>query len=176
MLKRILSISGKPGLYKLISYGKNLLIVESLADGKRIPATARDKIISLGDIAIYTTEQEVPLAEVMDVICKKFEGKALDMANYKEGAQLREFFASILPNYDEERVYNNDIKKVITWYNLLVNAGITEFVVNEEEVAEVKEEPAAEAVEEPAEKPAKKTAKKTTKKTTAKKATKKTEE
>lgn len=138
MLKKILAISGKPGLYKLISYGKNLLIVESLVDGKRIPATARDKIISLGDIAIYTTEQEVPLANVMDSICKKYEGKAIDMETVKTGAQLAEFFAGVLPNYDVDRVYNNDIKKVAVWYNLMVNAGITEFVVEEaqEEAAE----------------------------------------
>lgn len=136
MLKKILSISGKPGLYKLISYGKNLLIVESLIDGKRLPATARDKIISLGDIAIYTTEKEVPLAEVMDTICKKYEGKAIDTATVKTPDQLAAFFQEVLPNYDEERVYNNDIKKVVAWYNLMVNAGITEFVAAEAPAAE----------------------------------------
>lgn len=144
MLKRILSISGKPGLYKLISYGKNLLIVESLVDGKRTPATARDKIISLGDIAIYTTEQEVPLGQVMDAISKQNEGKALDASEYKTGDQLRDFFKSVLPNYDEERVYNNDIKKVISWYNIMVNAGITEFVAQEEAPAEEAKEETAE--------------------------------
>lgn len=140
MLKNILSISGKPGLYKLISYGKNLLIVESLADGKRTPATARDKIISLGDIAIYTTEQEVPLGQVMDNIFKQFEGKALNAAEYKTGAQLTAFFKQVLPNFDEERVYNNDIKKVVSWYNLLVGAGITEFVATENPAEEATEE------------------------------------
>lgn len=136
MLKKILSISGKPGLYKLISYGKNMLVVEGLADGKRTPATARDKIISLGDIAIYTTEQEVPLGQVMETIFKNNDGKALDMATLKTGEQLRDFFKSTLPNYDEERVYNNDIKKVVTWYNLMVGAGMTEFVASEEEPAQ----------------------------------------
>lgn len=136
MLKKILSISGKPGLYKLISYGKNMLIVESLVDGKRTPATARDKIISLGDIAIYTTEQEVPLGKVMEAIFKNNEGKALNAADYKTGEQLTGFFKSVLPNYDEERVYNNDIKKVINWYNLMVNAGMTEFVAEEPEQGE----------------------------------------
>lgn len=136
MLKKILSISGKPGLYKLISYGKNMLVVEGLADGKRTPATARDKIISLGDIAIYTTEQEVPLGQVMETIFKNNDGKALDMATLKTGEQLRDFFKSTLPNYDEERVYNNDIKKVVTWYNLMVGAGMTEFVASEEEAAQ----------------------------------------
>ena len=146
MLKTILSISGKPGLYKLISYGKNLLIVESLVNGKRTPATARDKIISLGDIAIYTLDQEVPLAQVMDTISKKFDGKQLNAADYKTGEQLADFFKSVLPNYDEERVYNNDIKKVISWYNILVGAGITEFVPAAENAAEeAKEEEAKEA-------------------------------
>ena len=146
MLKTILSISGKPGLYKLISYGKNLLIVESLVNGKRTPATARDKIISLGDIAIYTLDQEVPLAQVMDTISKKYDGKQLNAADYKTGEQLADFFKSVLPNYDEERVYNNDIKKVISWYNILVGAGITEFVpAAENAVEEAKEEEAKEA-------------------------------
>ena len=146
MLKTILSISGKPGLYKLISYGKNLLIVESLVNGKRTPATARDKIISLGDIAIYTLDQEVPLAQVMDTISKKFDGKQLNAADYKTGEQLADFFKSVLPNYDEERVYNNDIKKVISWYNILVGAGITDFVPAAENAAEeAKEEEAKEA-------------------------------
>ena len=146
MLKTILSISGKPGLYKLISYGKNLLIVESLVNGKRTPATARDKIISLGDIAIYTLDQEVPLAQVMDTISKKFDGKQLNAADYKTGEQLADFFKSVLPNYDEERVYNNDIKKVISWYNILVGAGITEFVPAAENAAEeANEEEAKEA-------------------------------
>lgn len=146
MLKTILSISGKPGLYKLISYGKNLLIVESLINGKRTPATARDKIISLGDIAIYTLDQEVPLAQVMDTISKKYDGKQLNAADYKTGEQLADFFKSVLPNYDEERVYNNDIKKVISWYNILVGAGITEFVPADENAAEeAKEEEAKEA-------------------------------
>lgn len=139
MLKKILSISGKPGLYKLISYGKNLLIVESLVDGKRLPATARDKIISLGDIAIYTTDKEVPLGEVMKSIFEKFEGKAIDTATVKTPEQLADFFKSVLPNYDVERVYNNDIKKVVAWYNFMVNAGMTEFVATQEEAAEATE-------------------------------------
>lgn len=139
MLKKILSISGKPGLYKLISYGKNLLIVESLVDGKRMPATARDKIISLGDIAIYTTEKEVPLGEVMTSIFEKFEGKAIDTATVKTPEQLADFFRAVLPNYDEERVYNNDIKKVIAWYNFMVNAGMTQFVAAPEETEETAE-------------------------------------
>ena len=128
MLKKILSISGKPGLYRLISYGKNMIIVESLVDKKRFPAYSNNKIISLGDIAIYTSGEEVPLANVLDSISKKYEGKALVAADYKTNDALQGFFSEILPDYDRERVYNTDIKKVISWYNVLVGAGITDFI------------------------------------------------
>ncbi len=142
MLKTILSISGKPGLFKLISQGKNMLIVEALATKKRQPAYARDKIVSLGDIAMYTDSEEVPLGEVFQKVYDKEEGKAIDASLYKTEAQLREFFAQVLPNYDEDRVYATDIKRVISWYNILVGAGITEFVAAEkaEEETEKTEE------------------------------------
>ena len=138
MLKKVLSISGKPGLFKLISQGRNMLIVEALATGKRQPAYARDKVVSLGDIAIYTNAEEVSLGSVFKSIYDKFEGKALDASQYKSESQLAAFFAEVLPDYDEERVHFADIKKVISWYNILVNAGITEFV--EEETPEATEE------------------------------------
>ena len=142
MLKTILSISGKPGLFKLISQGKNMLIVEALATKKRQPAYARDKIVSLGDIAMYTDSEEVPLGQVFKNVYDKEEGKAIDASLYKTEAQLREFFAQVLPNYDEDRVYVTDIKRVISWYNILVGAGITEFVAAEkaEEETEKTEE------------------------------------
>lgn len=128
MLKKILSISGKPGLYKLISYGKNIIVVESLADKKRMPAYSYNKIVSLGDIAIYTTDEEVPLADVFETIYKQNEGRVLDKtALTKNATTLHEFFASVLPNYDADRVYDADIKKVISWYNILVEAGFTSF-------------------------------------------------
>lgn len=133
MLKKILSISGKPGLYRLISYGKNMIIVESLVDKKRFPAYSNNKIISLGDIAIYTSGEEVPLANVLDSISKKYEGKALVAADYKTNDALQGFFSEILPDYDRERVYNTDIKKVISWYNVLVGAGITDFIDKSED-------------------------------------------
>ena len=118
MLKTILSISGKPGLYKLVSHGKNMLIVESLTDNKRVPAYAKDKVISLGDIAIYTDETEVPL----------HEGKTASLVPSKATTdQLRAYFAEVLPSYDRERVYPSDIKKLLSWYNILINAGITDF-------------------------------------------------
>ena len=122
MLKTILSISGKPGLYKLVSHGKNMLIVESLTDNKRVPAYAKDKVISLGDIAIYTDETEVPLHEVLTSVKNKEEGKTASLTD-----QLRAYFAEVLPSYDRERVYPSDIKKLLSWYNILINAGITDF-------------------------------------------------
>ena len=131
MLKKVLSISGKSGLFKLIAYGKNGLIVESFADKKRFSAQARDKVISLGDIAIYTQDQEVPLWQVFETIYKKYEGKLLDTAELKTGAQLYEFFNQVLPDFDQDRVYTSDIKKVVNWYNALVGAGFTEFKTEE---------------------------------------------
>ena len=137
MLKKILSISGKPGLFKLVSYGKNMIIVEGLNDGKRFPAYSHEKIISLGDIAIYTYDEEVALSSVMQTILDKNEGKAVDAKKYSDKDSLFAFFADILPEFDQERVYPNDIKKVITWYNLLIGAGFTSF---KEETAETEEQ------------------------------------
>ena len=136
MLKEILSISGKPGLYKLVSYGKNMLVVENLETQKRIPAYSRDRIVSLGDIAIYTTEEEVPLARVFEAMFSKYEGKAIDLQQFVTNEQLDEFFKEVLPNYDEERVYKSDIKKMIAWFNLLIGAGITDFSIKNEEASE----------------------------------------
>lgn len=138
MLKKILSISGKPGLYKLVSYGKNIIVVESLLDGKRFPAYTHDKIISLGDIAIYTYNEEVPLSTVFESIKEKFEGQTLDPKKYSSKEDLQNFFLEILPEFDQERVYPNDIKKVINWYNLLIKSGVTSF--KEEEKEETAEE------------------------------------
>ncbi len=131
MLKKILSISGKSGLYKLISYGKNMIIVEGLSDGKRFPAYSHDKIISLGDIAIYTYNEEVSLSKVMQSVYDKNEGKQIDVKQYNDKKALYAFFEEVLPEFDQERVYANDIKKVITWYNLLVTAGFTSFLEEE---------------------------------------------
>lgn len=130
MLKTILAISGKPGLYKLISQGKNMLIVESVgADKKRLPIYASDKVISLGDIAMYTDAEEVALAEVLESVKNK-ENASVASLDYKKASaeELHQFMAEVLPNYDRDRVHTSDIKKLIQWYNLLVSSGITEFV------------------------------------------------
>ena len=132
MLKTILSISGKPGLFKLISQAKNMLIVESLQTGKRQPAYAHEKIISLGDIAIFTDEEDVPLSEVLNAIKEKENGAKVTLDTKKaDNETLRAYLAEVLPNFDRERVYPTDIKKLISWYNLLVETGNTDFVEEE---------------------------------------------
>lgn len=129
MLKSILSISGKPGLYKLISQGKNMLIVEAVtAEKKRQPAYANERITSLGDIAVYTNDSETPLSDVLDAIKKK-ENMQVASIDYKKatGEQLREYLSEVLPDFDRNRVYVTDIKKIISWYNILITNGITDF-------------------------------------------------
>ncbi len=129
MLETILAISGKPGLYRLVSRGNRNLIVETLDETKkRMPAFAADKVISLADIAMYTDNGEVPLRKVLDSMKKK-EGGQESAFNYKKATtdELYAYFAEILPDYDRDRVYPSDIKKLISWYNLLVKAGVTEF-------------------------------------------------
>ena len=142
MLKEILSVSGKSGLFKLISQGKNMYIVESLTDGKRIPVYSSSKVVSLGDIAVYTESEEVPLATVLNNIKIKESEAPLDIKSNVQPAELRAYFESVLPNYDKDKVYPSDMKKIMNWYNALLNAGITNFEVDEvkEEVKEVKEE------------------------------------
>ena len=137
MLKTILSIAGKPGLYKLISQGKNMLIVESLTDKKRLPAYGNEKIISLGDISMYTDDDDVPLREVLLSMKKKENGQAVALDIKKASSEeLNAYLAVVLPEFDRDRVHTSDIKKLISWYNILVGAGMTDF---EEEVEETTE-------------------------------------
>jgi hypothetical protein len=133
MLKEILSIPGKPGLFKLISQGKNMLIVESLVDGKRIPAYTNDKVVSLGDIAIFTEETEIPLGQVFEKVKIKENGLICSINTKADNEKLHKYMSEVLPEYDRERVYPSDIRKLISWYNILINSGITEFVKPEEE-------------------------------------------
>jgi hypothetical protein len=138
MLKDILSIPGKSGLFKLISQGKNMLIVESLLDGKRIPAYTKDKVVSLGDIAIFTEDTEVPLSQVLESVKIKENGAICSIDTKASNDILRKFMLEVLPEYDKDRVYPSDIRKLISWYNILTNAKITEFV-NEDEKNQVSE-------------------------------------
>lgn len=130
MVERILSISGKPGLFRLISQGKNMLIVENVATHKRQPAYNHDKVISLADVAMYTNDGEVPLYDVFATIAEKNSNGAVDVKNMSDD-QVREFFGEYLPDYDRERVYTTDIRKLFQWYNTLVTNGVTEFKLEE---------------------------------------------
>lgn len=134
MKQTILAISGKPGLYKLVSRGKNSLIVEALdGTGKRIPAFGTDRITSLADIAMFTETEDVPLMKILASLRDLEKGKAPSL-NYKKASpdELHEYFTKVLPEWDRDRVHNSDIKKLLQWYDILVQAGITDF---EEEMA-----------------------------------------
>ncbi len=129
MQQTILAISGKPGLYKLITRGKNNLIVEALdATHKRQPAFGTDRITSLADIAMFTESEDAPLMDVLDSI-KTIEngGKASIDPKKASGDELRGYFGKVLPNFDRDRVHTSDIKKLLQWYNILVDNGITDF-------------------------------------------------
>ena len=127
MLKEILSISGKPGLQKLISNSSNAIIVESLIDGKRFPAYSNSKIIALEDISIYTEAEDMPLKEVFKRISAK-----------EPTEKILAYFEEIVPEYDKERVYVSDMKKIIQWYNLLTEKGMLD--LDEEAKEEEKKE------------------------------------
>lgn len=136
MLKEILAITGKPGLYKLLTRGNNMLIVESLVDGKRMPTYARDKIVALSDVSMFTNADDVSLSEVLTNAGKKEGLKPVSMDPKKaSNAELQAWFDEVLPDWDRDRVYPSDIRKLIQWYNILINAGITDFRIEEEEEA-----------------------------------------
>ena len=128
-METILSIAGKSGLYKLVSRGKMNLIVEALDEThKRQPVFATDRVTSLGDIAMYTDADDIPLWQVLENVGKKENSKESSV-NYKKASskELRAYFTEVLPNWDQDRVHDSDIKKLLQWYNILVKAGITNF-------------------------------------------------
>jgi hypothetical protein len=141
MLKGILAISGKPGLFKLITNAKNSIIVESLLDGKRMPAYATSKISSLEDISIYTIDDDVKLA---DVFISIFEKDVKVNPKKASSDELKKTFKEVLPDYDDERVYVSDIKKVFTWFNLLKEKGI----ISQESIEEYNKAKESEEVDE----------------------------
>lgn len=132
MIRNILAIAGRPGLFKIVKQGKNMLIVSQLATGKCQPAYARDKVSSLGDISIYTVTDDKPLSEVFELIKAKNEGNKVDIKAIGGDSDIREYFAGILPEFDNDRVYTADIKKIFSWYNQLIDAGITDFTDSDE--------------------------------------------
>ncbi len=132
-LDKILSIGGKPGLFKLLTQTRAGFVAESLLDGKKITVSFKSNVSVLSEIAIYTLEEEVPLREVFLKIQEKEEGKKTSIGHKEDKLKLEEYFFEVLPNYDEDRVYASDIKKVIQWYNMLHDQGITDFSAKEEE-------------------------------------------
>ena len=151
MLRKVLAIAGKPGLYQLVSRGNGSLIVETVdAAHRRMPVFGTDKVISLADIAMYTDEEEVPLITVFNNL-KELESGKVSAFDYKKASKdaLAEYMAKILPNFDRDRVYPSDIKKLVQWYNILIENGIDDFTLPtppqaEAEEAEQAEEAAAE--------------------------------
>ncbi len=136
MLKKILAISGKPGLYRLVSRGNRSLIVETLdANHKRTPAFGTDRIISLSDIAMYTDEEEVPLRQVLKNIKEQEGGAKVSSIDYKTASkdELFDFMGRVLPSFDRDRVHASDVRKLIQWYNILIENDITDFDEQQEE-------------------------------------------
>lgn len=131
MLKEILSIAGKPGLYKLVANTSNAIIVESLLDGKRFPAYSNAKIISLEDISIYTENEDIPLKEVLKRIYDKENGAGI--LSHKEATEkIQAYFEEVIPEYDKDRVYVSDMRKIVQWYNLLGEKKLLDFTEAEE--------------------------------------------
>lgn len=138
MLQGILAISGQPGLYKLVSQAKNGAVVESLDTKKRMPAYASAKISALEDIAIFTEEEEKPLVDVFKSIFQKEDGGEA-ISHKASGSELKAYFEEVLPDYDKDRVYVSDIKKVINWYNVLQKQGVITQEALEKESSEGEE-------------------------------------
>ncbi|PLX11773.1 MAG: hypothetical protein C0598_07370, partial [Marinilabiliales bacterium] len=132
-LSKILSIAGKPGLFKMVGESKNGLVVESLTDGKRIPAFSHERISSLKEISIYTDDEDMPLEDVFKNIYDKSEGKTVANPKKMSANELKSLFAEFVPNYDEDAVYTSDMKKVINWYNQLAEAELLDFTEEETE-------------------------------------------
>ena len=140
MFERILTVSGKPGLFQLLSQGRNMFIVESVdATKKRMPVYNSDKVVMLDDIAIYTDTEEVPLRDVFAKIYEKENGVIQLDIKSSTPEELVEYFESVMPDYDRERVYLTHIKKIYSWYNILVANGVVDFVSKDEEAAEAAE-------------------------------------
>ncbi|MBD5274739.1 MAG: DUF5606 domain-containing protein [Bacteroides sp.] len=143
MLKEILSITGRPGLYRIITPGKRTLLVEDLVSKKRFPLGARDRVVCLGDIAMYTMGEDLPLDQILDRVYAVEGGQRIDVKSM-DNDMLRAEFAKSVEDFDRDRVYPSDIKKLFNWYNLLISEGYTKFT---EEEAKSSEEEKPEASE-----------------------------
>lgn len=140
MLREILAITGKPGLFKIISHGNKTLIVEDIQTARRFPVSPREKVVSLGDIAMYTESEDKPLGEILDLIYENKKGEKIDVREVTANPGLKAEFEKILSDFDKERVHDSDIKKLFNWYNILVSAGFDKFAEPEKEAEEGSEE------------------------------------
>ncbi len=139
-LDKILSIGGKPGLFKLLTQTRTGFVAESLLDGKKITVGMTSNVSILSEIAIFTLEEELPLKAVFKRIQEKENGGKTAIGHKEEKIKLEEYFFEVVPNYDEDKVYPSDIKKVIQWYNLLHNNGITDFTAEDDSKSASEEE------------------------------------
>lgn len=130
-LTEIMSISGKPGLYKMITHTKTGMLVESMDDQKRFPVFTHEKVSSLEEISIFTETDDIPLKEVFKKIYDLLKGEKA-ISHKSSGEELKDFFDDVIPDYDKERVYVSDIKKVIQWYNILHEKDLLDFTEEEE--------------------------------------------
>jgi hypothetical protein len=135
MLKGILSISGQSGLFKMVAEAKNNIIVESLDTQKRMPVYSTSKVSALEDIAIYTETSDVPLKDILKAISEKEEG-GIALSHKSSGGELKKYFEEVVPDYDKDRVYVSDIKKVLQWYNTLQGKDMLDFTEVEEDTEE----------------------------------------
>lgn len=138
-LEGIISVSGKPGLFKVVTKKKNGLIVESIPDKKKLNVFALDKVSALEDISIYTYEEDIPLKDVYSKLFELEEGKS-SIDHKESGDNLRNKMIQILPDFDQDRVYSSDLKKLFQWYNLLISAGLLVADIEEKPVDDAKEE------------------------------------
>lgn len=127
MLKEILSITGKPGLFKILAHNGRSLIVEDVQSKKRMAVSPRDRIVSLADIAMYTDAEDKPLGEILDLVYARNEGKPVDVKTLNKEGKLKDEFGEVLKDFDRDRVHDNDVKKLFTWYNILLADGMTVF-------------------------------------------------
>lgn len=140
MLKEILAITGKPGLFKIVSHNGKTLIVEDLQSKKRFPVSARDRVVSLGDIAMYTDSDDKPLGEILDIIYSNEKGEKINIKEVIATNGLKSQFEKYVADFDKDRVHDSDIKKLFSWYNLLVDNGFTKFTEEEKKDEVSKEE------------------------------------
>lgn len=139
-LDKILSVSGKPGLFQIVKQTRTGAVVESLIDKKRITVGAHSNISILSEIAIYTLTEEVPLKEVLNKVKEKENGQTTSISHKDSKDILEEYFFEVLPNYDEDRVYASDIKKVVQWYNLLQKNNLLSTLDTEDKTDTTEEE------------------------------------